>query len=536
MNFFPFPHHSLVFCHPATPDPLLISSLGLHWALFVIFEYCLIRLIDDSFLLSTAVETPLSVPSPSLSIAQPDVSLNQSIVTDPNTNLGSSSPELNDAIMHESSANENASTNSTPTANDRAIAPSHHTVPSPPPLQLQSTLNNLSSLTPEQLSLLLSFLSQLDVSSSSSIDPNLGFPSNPDNVDVNQLNTFAHSPSNFDFSSLGNLGSPNLPGFSSGLGTGTGFLPLLTGSSASGTTSTPTSPGLTTNPEHLLTLEPDVANSAVLPRLERHWRDMQDVDKDVMESENQIHQLIDSLGPFLIGAAGLTGLGPGPTAQMNGGSTITPNMNETMKHVNVLNASSTKVNGIGGGDKGNNVDDADTDISSLDPTHLSIPSGLENTDFDFDSFFPHNSSTSSTNPSFSADAANASPSTIDDLTAQPSDIDSASDINFVMDDISGINGYNDLNAGAETISFLNNEASPASTSTVTPGSPVQSTKIKTSSPPTMNSNAGKISRKRKPDMMGMEELEGALLGAAKEGSALAPDGETTGLKVKRRKD
>jgi len=31
-------------------------------------------------------------------------------------------------------------------------------------------------------------------------------------------------------------------------------------------------------------------------------------------------------------------------------------------------------------------------------------------------------------------------------------------------------------------------------------------------------------------------LEGALLGAAKEGSALAPDRETTGLKVKRRKD
>lgn len=115
------------------------------------------------------------------------------------------------------------------------------------------------------------------------------------------------------------------------------------------------------------------------------------MDKDVLESENQIHQLIDSLGPFLLSGTGLSRLGLGPAVQMNGGSTIMPSMNEvtpTMKHVNMLNTTSshsttTKMDGTGGSNNG--VDDAETDISSLDPAHLSIPTGLENTNFDFDS-------------------------------------------------------------------------------------------------------------------------------------------------------
>jgi len=36
------------------------------------------------------------------------------------------------------------------------------------------------------------------------------------------------------------------------------------------------------------------------------------VGKDVLESENQIHWLIDSLGPFLLSGTGLSGLGLGP--------------------------------------------------------------------------------------------------------------------------------------------------------------------------------------------------------------------------------
>jgi len=159
--------------------------------------------------------------------------------------------------MRESSTNGNAGTNSTSAPSDRAITSSHLTALSSPPLQLQPTLNNLSSLTPDQLSHLLSFLSQLDVPSSPSIDPSLGFPSNPDNADVNRMNTFAHSPSNFAFSSLGNLSSPSLPGFASSLGTGTGLPPLLTGTPAAETAATPASPGLAMGPEHLLTLEPD---------------------------------------------------------------------------------------------------------------------------------------------------------------------------------------------------------------------------------------------------------------------------------------
>ena len=118
--------------------------------------------------------------------------------------------------------------------------------------------------------------------------------------------------------------------------------------------------------------------------------------KDVLESEDQIHQLIYGLGPFLLSGTGLSGLGLGPTVQMNGGSTMMPSMNEvtpTMKHVNMPNAASshsttTKMNGIGGRNSG--VDVAETDISSLDPVHLCIPNGLGNTDFDFNSFFPHN--------------------------------------------------------------------------------------------------------------------------------------------------
>jgi len=49
------------------------------------------------------------------------------------------------------------------------------------------------------------------------------------------------------------------------------------------------------------------------------------------------------------------------------------------------------MDGISG--RNNGVDDAETDIPLLDPAHLCIPTGLENTDFN-DSFFPRNSSTS----------------------------------------------------------------------------------------------------------------------------------------------
>ena len=55
-------------------------------------------------------------------------------------------------------------------------------------------------------------------------------------------------------------------------------------------------------------------------------------------------------------------------------------------------STTTRMDGIGG--RNNGGDDAEMDISSLDPAHLYIPTGLENTDFDFDSFFPHVSSTS----------------------------------------------------------------------------------------------------------------------------------------------
>jgi len=175
------------------------------------------------------------------------------------------------------------------------------------------------------------------------IYPSLGFPSNPDNTDVNQLNTFAHSPSNFDCSSLGDLSSPTLAGFASSLNTGTGshcheqeplqlrLRPLLHRQDR----------------RWVLTLESDVANAG------RRRKDVQDL--DVVESENQIHQLIDDLGPFLLSGTGLSGLGLGPAVQMNGGSTMMPSMNEvmpTMKHVDMLNAASshsttTKKDGIG---------------------------------------------------------------------------------------------------------------------------------------------------------------------------------------------
>jgi len=104
----------------------------------------------------------------------------------------------------------------------------------------------------------------------------------------------------------------------------------------------------------------------------RRRKDVQDVDQDFLESENQIHQLIYGLGPFLLCGTGLSGLGLGPTVQMNGGSTMMPSMNEvtpTMKHVNMSNAASshsttTKKDGIGG--RNNGVDDAEMDIPSLD--------------------------------------------------------------------------------------------------------------------------------------------------------------------------
>ena len=240
------------------------------------------------------------------------------------------------------------------------------------------------------------------------------------------------------------------------------------------------------------------------------------MDQDVLESENQIHQLTDSLGPFLLSGTGLSRLGLGPAVQMNGGSMMMLSMNEatpTMKYVDMSNSASshsttTKMNGIGG--RNNGVDDAETDISSLDPAHLSIPTGLENTDFYFDSFFPHNSSTSSsdsTTRKMMTNAANAPSSSlaVNSLSVKPSVIDSMRDINFDMDGISGTGNINGYGVGH----------SPA------PESPVQSTtKSKTSStPPTTNT-----SRKRNSEVIGMED---ALLIVAKHGNILVmPGGET----------
>jgi len=273
---------------------------------------------------------------------------------------------------------------------------------------------------------------------------------------------------------------------------------------------------------------------------------VQAVDKDVLESENQIHQLIDSLGPFLLSGTGLSGSGLGPAVQMNGGSTMMPSMNEvtpTMKHVNMPNAASshstmTKMDGIDG--RNNGVDDAETDISSLDPAHLSMPNGLENTDFDFDSFFPHNSSTSTSDSTTTrttmTNAANASLSStaVNSLSAKPSFIDSTRDINFDMDGIGDINGYNDLNVGPQTMSssFLNDGHLPAPSE-----SPVQRSKTLSVSPTTTTNTSG-IGRKRKSEVIGMEELEDALLGVAKDGSGglVVSGGETVGVKAKRRKD
>ena len=201
--------------------------------------------------------------------------------------------------------------------------------------------------------------------------------------------------------------------------------------------------------------------------------------------------------------------------QMNGGS--------PMKYVNMSNAASsnsttTKMDGIGG--RNNGVDDADTDISLLDPAHLSIPTGLENTDFDFDSFFPHNSSTSSSESmtrTMRMNAANTSSSSlaVTPLSAKPSVIDSTRDINR-------------YNVGHSPVS-------------PPPESPVQSTmKLKTSSTPptttTRGSNTSGIGRKRKSEVIGMEELEDALLDVAKDRSGLVvPGGENVGVKAKRQK-
>ena len=213
--------------------------------------------------------------------------------------------------------------------------------------------------------------------------------------------------------------------------------------------------------------------------------------------------------------------------QMNGGS--------PMKYVNMSNAASsnsttTKMDGIGG--RNNGVDDADTDISLLDPAHLSIPTGLENTDFDFDSFFPHNSSTSSSESmtrTMRMNAANTSSSlAVTPLSAKPSVIDSTRDINFDIDGISGIGDINRYNVGHSPVS-------------PPPESPVQSTmKLKTSSTPptttTRGSNTSGIGRKRKSEVIGMEELEDALLDVAKDRSGLVvPGGENVGIKAKRQK-
>jgi len=67
-------------------------------------------------------------------------------------------------------------------------------------------------------------------------------------------------------------------------------------------------------------------------------------------------------------------------------------------------------------------------------------------------------------------------------------------------------------------------------------SPVQSTtKSKTSSTPPTTKASG-IDRKKKSEVIGMEELEDTLLGVAKDGSGLVVPGGEVGVKAKRRKD
>lgn len=509
-----------------------------------------------------AVETPASVPSPSPSIAQsdtagptiadatssPNISNNPSFFGSSSTSNDSAMPDVNTQSSSSGPASTSADT-STSAALDRAVTPSRLTSSSP--FQLQSALNSISNLTPEQLGLLLSFFPP-DSSSTSSMDPTLGFPSHSDNAGTGQL-TFAGgapSPPTFDLSSLGGVGSPAFSGFSSGANSG--FPALLTGSPAhnpSGTASNP--PGS----EHLYAFEPDGGDthsvgSVLSPRLDRHWRDVRDVNNDVAQLEDQVNHLIEPLGfltPYLnmgsVPGLGSMAQGNDTTSTSTGINSATNDGNNMLPNASSSNPSASATTQV------NSSGDADTDISSLDPTHLSIPTGLENTDFNFHSFFP-SSSTHST--SSSTNANNTPTSAMSTATPKPGVIDSTMDMNFDMGDISGIGGissYNDLNSGPETsAAFLSEVPSPAPSTTSTlpggaPGSPVQSTRSKpmTTTTTTKGGNVGGVGRKRKSDAMAMGDLEGALMGttssadvAGKGGSAVS--GGEAGTKVKRRKD
>ncbi|KAJ3573377.1 hypothetical protein NP233_g2473 [Leucocoprinus birnbaumii] len=487
-----------------------------------------------------AIETPNSVPSPSPSIAQSDTAgpTIREATSSPNVATNSNFyGSLNDAVMRDgttqpsslpTSTNANAATS---TALDHAVAPPRIATSSP---------NPIFNIPPEQLNAILA-LFQHDPSTLSTIDPNLAFPASSDSAEPGQLTAFnpgAPSPPSFDFSSLGSPGHSGFPGFPA----------LLSGSPAhpAGTASTP--PGS----ENLLSFGPEDdshgVSAAISPRLERHWNDVQDVDKDVSESENQINTLIESLGPLAqyIGPHNLAGLGPMPHVTSTSHSTQNTSLPQAAASSSSPTITTTKHHHTGsldgGGGTGISNDTEETDISSFDPTHLSIPSGLEHTDFNFHSFFPHPSTSTSTMPSTAHPSSSSSTSTTTSTAnTKPGVIDSTMDINFDMGDISGMGGispYNDLNSGTAA-AFLSEVPSPApSTASTTtampgvPGSPVQST---------VKANG----RKRKSDAMAMSELEGALMGTnassvgggggggVKDGGG-GGTGEAT--KAKRRKD
>jgi hypothetical protein len=182
------------------------------------------------------------------------------------------------------------------------------------------------------------------------------------------------------------------------------------------------------------------------------------------------------------------------------------------------------------------------DISSFDPTHLSIPT---DTDFDFDSFFPHNSHTTATttttiNPSSTTTTNNPTASTgMMDPTMDSMDFGRDMD----MGDISGIGGGLSGFDGPLEAAFLDEVPSPSTTTTAAVpassavgGSPVQhSNRTRTKS-----DAASPGGRKRKSDLMSVDELEGVLIGANAATNSVSAGstgaGGEGGGKVKRRKD
>ncbi|KXN84839.1 Heat shock factor protein [Leucoagaricus sp. SymC.cos] len=479
-----------------------------------------------------AVETPISVPSPTPSLtrsdtAGPTVAEATPVLPNPNIDFYGSGP--NDTVMQDASQSTNHSTNlsSTSTALDSPITPSRFTSSgSPTSLEVDPRIQMaLASLTPEQLSAILNLSSQFDASSSSSsIDPNLGFAQ--DTTSSNQLTTFAGgnggngltapSPPPFDFSSLSGFSGLS-PGLTSG------FPALLSGSPSHPSSNTS---GPVPENEHLLSfqdsgntmVETTGAPTAISPRLERHWRDVQDVNNDVAESQSQINQLMEALGP-LLGAGFATGtindVNLNSVNAMNANSTIggnTPSSNVSAGNASPGTTSTSRVSSA-------------EDISALDPSHLSIPTGLEHADFDFDSFFQHNPATTTTTTTSSSGPSSNNPS-----STNAGIIDSTMDsMNFDMP------GYTDL-SGPETAFLDEVPTSPITSTTTTrsPGSPNTRTTTRSNT-----ATPSRVGRKRKSDVMAMGELEGALQGVTSNAGPSSGDGATgpgAGAKVKRRKD